>query len=262
MYFSAKYIDIKLKQDYADFLIQESQKTLVLADGIGEFPQSRLVAEFVVDKILEKDYTSIGDFLLKEDRPLFDSPDFKGGTTIIMAIQKNKPSSVKIEYLGNGGVIHLYGDFVKNSSSEHPYRYAEIMNPHISPGGALTKHISHDSGKMEHAFSKIELELRYPTGDILLFYTDGITSLEDKIIIKDNQGRFWRNEAPSVQFILNELHLFLKNNCKSEEFHERLIQFNIDILSKLNESGFLEDDASLGLIITEDVLNHYINEYL
>ena len=40
MYFSAKHIDVKLNQDYADFSIDENRSALVLCDGIGEFAES------------------------------------------------------------------------------------------------------------------------------------------------------------------------------------------------------------------------------
>ena len=134
------------------------------------------------------------------------------------------------------------------------------MIPHISPSGALTKHISHNSEKVELATSTIELNLNYITGDVILLFSDGISSLEDKVILKDNENRFWRNENPAIQLILSELNLLLKTNISPSTFQDELIGFNQTILEKLKAENYLEDDASLGIIITENVLNHYREE--
>lgn len=259
MYFSAQHIDVKLKQDYADFSAEENRKALVLCDGIGEFEDSGKVAEVVVNQFIGGHYSKLSEVILDEEVIRLKHNNVIGGTTFISAINKNESDKVQLEYLGNGGILHLHGDFSTNVNSEEPYRYGELMIPHISPNGALTKHISHNSEKPERASSKIELNLNYFTGDIIILFSDGISSLEDKVILKDNEDRFWRNVNPAIQLILKELDVFIKDTCKNEGFEENLIDFNGVILKKLKADNYLEDDASLGFIITEQVLNHYKN---
>jgi len=257
MYFSVRHIDVKLNQDYADFSNYDEKKSLVLCDGIGEFTDSGIVAKLVVENFISKDYLKLSEVIADVDVVSLKKDKLIGGTTFISAVNINNTDKVKIEYLGNGGVIHLHGDFSFNVNSEEPYRYGEIMIPHISPNGALTKHISHNSEKVELATSTIELNLNYITGDIMLLFSDGISSLEDKVILKDNENRFWRNENPAIQRILKELNLLLKTNISPSTFQDELIGFNLSILEKLKAENYLEDDASLGIIITENVLNHY-----
>lgn len=257
MYFSVRHIDVKLNQDYADFSNYDEKKSLVLCDGIGEFTDSGIVAKLVVENFISKDYLKLSEVIADVDVVSLKNDKLIGGTTFISAVNINNTDKVKIEYLGNGGVIHLHGDFSFNVNSEEPYRYGEIMIPHISPNGALTKHISHNSEKVELATSTIELNLNYITGDIMLLFSDGISSLEDKVILKDNENRFWRNENPAIQRILKELNLLLKTNISPSTFQDELIGFNLSILEKLKAENYLEDDASLGIIITENVLNHY-----
>ncbi len=257
MYFSVKHIDVKLNQDYADFSIDEKTKSLVLCDGIGEFTDSGKVSKVVVDQFIGNHYFKLSELILDNKLVKLKNDKTIGGTTFISATNKNNSNSVKLEYLGNGGIIHLHGDFSTNVNSEEPYRYGEIMIPHITPNGALTKHISHNSEKIELTSSIIELNLNYITGDIILLFSDGISSLEDKIILRDNENRFWRNENPAIQLILKELDIFLKSNNNLHTFQEGLIEFNQTILNKLKIENYLEDDASLGIIITENVLNHY-----
>lgn len=257
MYFSVNYIDVKLNQDYADFLIEENSKSLVLCDGIGEFSDSGKVSKVVVDQFIGKHYFKLAELIADEEYIKLKTNKIIGGTTFISAINKNNSDRIQIEYLGNGGIIHFHGDFSSNVNSEEPYRYGEMMIPHISPSGALTKHISHNSKKVELASSTIELNLNYTEGDIVLLFSDGISSLEDKVILKDNENRYWRNENPAIQLILKELDLFLKFNNSQETFQENMIGFNQQILEKLKTENYLEDDASLGIIISENVLNHY-----
>jgi serine/threonine protein phosphatase PrpC len=255
MYFSVKYIDVKLHQDYADFSIDGNRKSLVLCDGIGEFTDSGKVSKVVVDQFIERKCSKLSDLIADEEYIKLKTNNIIGGTTFISAINKNNSDRIQIEYLGNGGIIHLHGDFSTNVNSDEPYRYGEIMIPHISPNGALTKHISHNSEKVELASST--LELNYITGDVILLFSDGISSLEDKLILKDNENRFWRNENPAIQLTLKELDLFLKSTNNQANFQEAIIEFNQGILKKLKTENYLEDDASLGIIITENVLNHY-----
>ena len=56
---------------------------------------------------------------------------------------------------------------------------------------------------------------------------------------------------------MDKLHVFLTNLNDYEDFQDKLIIFNEDILNELNDLNLLEDDASLGIIITEEVLKQY-----
>lgn len=256
MYLSASYIDVKKHQDYADFSDDPDYKVIIICDGIGEFEDSRVISEFTVDHYIKNNYSRLEQLILDGELEQKKKSGLKAGTTIIQAQIPKNSKKVKIEYLGNGGIIHLPGDFHTLPNSDFPYRYNEIMMPHIAPNGALTKHISHHSTKKELVPGEMELKLNHPTGDILLFFTDGISALEDKVILRDDMGRYWRNESDIVQFILMELDNFLKSNFKLDAFQEALVQFNHSVLEKLKEANFLEDDASLGIIVTEDTLNH------
>jgi hypothetical protein len=49
----------------------------------------------------------------------------------------------------------------------------------------------------------------------------------------------------------------LTENKESEDFQDKLINFNEQVLNDLHILNLLEDDASLGIIITDEVLNYY-----
>jgi serine/threonine protein phosphatase PrpC len=256
MYLSASHIDVKRNQDYADFADNDDYQALILCDGIGEFDDSGKFSNLVVNQCIEKHYSTIKELLLDNEILGIKDKTIEGGTTILFARCEKNNDLLKIEYLGNGGIIHFSGDFATNQNTELPYRYAEIMLPHVSPDGALRRHFSHNSGKAELEICDISLKLNHPCGDIIVFFTDGISSLEDKVILQDSEGRFWRNESPTIQNILSELNLFLNAN-KSNEFQEALNQFAKFVLNKLKNNNLLEDDASLGIIITKEVIDYY-----
>lgn len=260
MFFSAKHIGIKLDQDYADFREDSKLQSLVICDGIGEFSDSGIVAKKIADKFLSMENPSLTTVLHdKELLELKNSESLLGGTTFISLVHSIKTNRVKIEYLGNGGIIHVYGDFNQNSISGIPYRYVHLMNPHVSQSGALTKHISTNSGKKELTPTHIELSLNYHFGDILILFSDGISSLENNIILKDEENRYWRNENNIIQEILFQLDLFLTNRIHVDmaALKEELIGFNYEVLNNLKKSNLLEDDASLGIVFTSPVIDYY-----
>lgn len=255
MYFSASHINVKLNQDYSGF----STESLIICDGIGSFENSGKVAKFVSQKMIANRLSSISSLII--DKELLDMKekvsDGGGGTTILFARKSKSESKVHIEYLGNGGIIHLQGNFAENPEQGAPYRYANLLLPHVNSNGELDKHLSHNSSKIDYNYSEINIKLNQKSGDILLFFTDGITSLEEGFILRDNQDRYWRYEPENIQIVLNELNSFLRTNWNKSNFKDLLKGFLDGVLFKLKNENKLEDDASLGIIISDNVLKFY-----
>lgn len=260
MYISVDKIPVKKNQDFVAFDTQINSPYLIICDGIGEYNDSGLVAQLVVEKFSELESRSHQEIQLFVSKiaSVVKEKEIIGGTTFISAQIAAIPNMINISYLGNGGIMRLPGDFAKNPRSEFPYRYADILLPDVSPEGTLKKHISYNSGVSELMISTTDINLVSNTGDILVFFSDGISSLEEKIILRDNENRFWRNEASTINIIFSELDKFLCNS-KSAGFQDSLVKFNNEILNSLYTRGALEDDASLGFIITENVLDFYKN---
>jgi hypothetical protein len=256
MYISANHINVKLNQDCSDSLITDDFKSLILCDGIGEFRNSSKFSEAVCEIMIESAYTDINELLYNDKIIKLKESKIEGGTTVLFANTTNN-TDLTIEYLGNGGCIQLSGSFAKNQNNLAPYRYNNLINPHISNNGSLTRHLSHNSNNNEHKRGKLILTLNNINGDILIFFTDGINSLEENIIINDNEGRYWRNESISLQFIIEKLNDFLITEKESQDFQGSLQKFNINILEELKIKEMLEDDAAIAIVITEDVLKYY-----
>ena len=256
MYITASHINIKLKQDYSDFIYSEDLKMIVICDGIGEFPLSNIASEKVCEIMVNKFYEDIDQVVHDMDIAKIASSQEKAGTTIIFAKIKNNNELI-LQYLGNGGCIHCDGSFAENKDDLPIYRFNEIITPHVNSKGVLVKHLSNEGGNVERKRTKITYSMNNIFGDIFIFFTDGINSNENNVIIKDDQGRYWRNESSALMYILDNLNKFLCENSSKDNFQDILVEFNKDVLFKLNEDNMLDDDASLGFAINQTVLDYY-----
>lgn len=257
MIFTAHTLNTKSKQDASDATFDDQYSRLVLCDGIGEFDDSDKYSQCVVTEMMNETYSSLKD--LESSSALSDlKKSTKGGTTVIYALNKKNKSNLRIQYLGNGGAILLGGDFSENVISDYPYRYNNLLLPHINKDGKLIRFISHNSGAKEEVVSKVELSLNNPFGDLVMFYTDGVSSLEDRMIIRDKSKdkRYWRHVSSDIQYILQGLTSFLKR-CSYENFEDEFRQFTGSILEEIHAITPFDDDASIGFVVTHAFINYH-----
>lgn len=261
-YLSAKHIAIKKDQDRTYF----DENKVIICDGIGEFHDSAMVAEIVIANLTHVENKSQLSPLIERSAAEIKESKIIGGTTLIVGLIENNESfeSLNLTFIGNGSIFHLPGDYtelpVSYGESYRPHRFSNLLIPHVDKEGILLRHISHHGKFKELIPSHINLSLTGINGDIILIFSDGISSLEDDFILIDDQKRIWRNQAESVSFILDELHYWLKENAVSMN-QTKMNDFLEITLSKLKDAKKLEDDASFGLIITESVLQYYIEHY-
>lgn len=265
VHLAAKHLAVKKNQDRTACV----ENKIIICDGIGQFPESDKAAEITIENIkfseLGKTAEVIGyiNAAAKEIKEF----DIVGGTTLITAFidHATEIAMAKLVYIGNGSIFHLHGDFnelpASYNKTNKPYRFSNILIPHIDKEGILLRHISHDSGWPELIPSVIDLSLTGIHGDIILMFSDGISSLEDDVIVQDEHQRIWRNQSQNVTSIIDNLHLWLIENC-NEVSKSKLDSFLETELVQLKEAKKLEDDASIGLIITEDVLTYYKETYV
>jgi hypothetical protein len=249
---SAYTIAIKKNQDRSFF----DDQSIIICDGIGEFPDSALASELIIEEMIlwDGERNTLHGLISRAQKLLIDEKIDGGSTLIISKIKEEANSNLRIAYLGNGGVIHMHGDFGFEPNSI--FRFSNIMVPHVDKNGTLIRHLCRQSIPNDLQPTFIDISLTAPFGDIVLFFTDGIISLEEEQIIVDDSGRIWRNQSEAVSFILNELHGWLRQNRK-EFSNERLLAFNHKVLEDLKVKGKLEDDSTMGIIITDDVLKFY-----
>lgn len=257
MYIAAKSISIKKGQDryYYD------AERIILCDGIGEFPNSDKAAEITVSNLeFMCDRPSIKGSIENATREIH-MENITGGTTFIGAYHNSEnKDSLLLSYVGNGAIFHLPGNFGELpktfSNSNLPYRYSNILIPHVDGNGTLSKHISHHSNPKDWLPTFIEVTLNNTEGDIFILCTDGISSLEEDVLLRDEEQRTWRFQSSLITTFVQDLHKWLVDNCEGniidlmDDFLERY-------LGQLKMDGKLEDDASIGLLITQAVIDYY-----
>jgi hypothetical protein len=262
IYKAAQTIAVKKNQDR----VLSTKDSLILCDGVGSFDGSNIVADLAISHLQFAAGSSEIFPLIKEAHHELVDKELVGGTTVITALidEKEQMSFVRLAYLGNGSIYHFHGNLFElppsYSEGSRSFRYTNLLVPHVDGENALIRHISHNSTQVELQPTFIDLSLTGVNGDVIFLFTDGITSLEDDVIIVDDQDRLWRYQSENVNNIFSNFHLWLKYN--SAEFsEEKLDIFLKQELLKLKSSQKLEDDASVGVIITDRVLEYYKKTY-
>ena len=258
MFVSAGHIGVKLDQDRSGHSRSENSSLLVICDGIGQYPGSGAVAELLVRILKEECPESLDELqrTFRTGKEALKLDNMEGGTTMLYAV--HTPAGIdeelRIAHLGNGAVIHLAGDYMELGPAEYPYRYHHVILPHVDEQGALVRHFSHNSGTEELRATETRLTLNAPNGDIVLFVSDGIAALEEELSIRNQDGSYWRYQFSALQFVLHELGRFIRAHTDPSRFQADLDEFIPKVLDDLKSEKLLEDDAALGIVVTEPVL--------
>ena len=247
---------------------------LVVADGLGSFAHAGEAARFVVAetrRILESPangrprgfpdlFPLVQERLAAHARTQEHSPASVAdptqawGTTLLVAIET--PDSLLVAYAGNGGLFHLRGDFADwGAHAALPWSFVNYLNPHsVEENGreALYRFVS-ASGSPEQAdptVLSIRKDKRF--GELLLVCTDGIYSPDQVRHGNPGDGSVWGEVSPP----LIALHTALRAgfNAPGDLSQDGLQQTMDGCLTGLRESRTLDDDATLGLLVTSTAL--------
>ncbi len=261
-------------QDFkAEFETTEFE-AMFIADGLGSYKYAKLSSERVVNFFLNAVRTTenvsalnLTDLFRNAKQKLIEfaneltteeekSEENLFGTTAISIIEvENK---IKIAYVGNGAIWHIRGNFnVFPTSYLFPWNAVNILNPHTIPEDgkeALYKLISNNNDLKECIPSIIEIEKDEEFGDIFMICTDGVYSEDQLKAGKNDKGIWVKYESSMLKFFEHLQHFFKTNPAYLKESLE---QIAIQYLEELKP--ILDDDATIGILITSKTLN-YQNE--
>ena len=255
-YFATSTIGVSKNQDFSE----STHNGLVLCDGIGSLSESGTVSAKVCDLFVSALNDSSGVF---EDQKIVNNISDQvreisgeGGTTLIYCRELNE-NSVRIGYLGNGGISGLRGDFYKEKLGEKVNLYTNLLLPHVDKSGALTRHISTNSSQKNCIVSNLDFTLNSDTGDILIFYTDGLGSIETQFVADLDENGLWRSELDLFHRILVALDEGLQKECEEGVRNEILKKVLDQECNEFKVQGLLEDDMSIGIMVTHKVFDFY-----
>jgi PPM family protein phosphatase len=247
---------------------------VVVTDGLGSFSHakeaSRIVAKFISTSIEElKDVSQIKfeDIFFQAKKILIEYANENGilaeentlGTTAIVLVHYPMPdreyNTIKIAYVGNGGIFHIRGNFNHfNESQLIPWNALNYLNPHsIQEDGkeALYKLISASKNYDEAVPTILTIRTDPKFGDIFMICTDGVYSFDQVQVGKDNQSRIWVSAEKATSLFYEELNEYFKSD-NSIDLEQHLSNY----LDKLNKIEPLDDDATIGVLVTEAAIKY------
>ncbi|REG85316.1 protein phosphatase 2C domain-containing protein [Algoriphagus antarcticus] len=258
-YFATSTKGVSKNQDSSE----STHNGLVLCDGIGSLSGSGIVSSTVCELFINELINHYGGFddqkIVNEISEQIKRMKDEGGTTLIYCRELNE-DSVRIGYLGNGGISGLRGDFYYEKLGEKVNLYTHLMLPHVDRTGALTRHISTNSFANTFQISTLDLTLNSECGDILIFFTDGLGSIETQFIADVDENGIWRSELDLFHEILFALHENLQTKCDREVRNDGLKMMLDNKCKEFKDQGSLEDDISIGLLVTEKVFDYYLSK--
>jgi len=237
---------------------------VIVADGIGNHEKVEVAAQFVVDFLkaqieqadsieessLEVAFENCKTAFDRKFRSVISNPQF--GTTAIVALEypHSGSSRIKAAYVGNGAIWHIKGNFNQFSENQRfPWNSINYLNPHSEEQNgkeALYNCISF-SEKNYLGPSSIDFSCDSEFGDIVMICTDGIYSYDQMVCSEDGFGEIWLQYNIKMKVFYRYLAEYFKQGNYNKETLEKMLY---NYLSELKEMNLLDDDATLGLIIS------------
>lgn len=269
--------ELAASQDYVGAVenLRAGISAVLVADGLGAFEHSEMAARRAVETAIsrlesipslgELDFTAlfrecqnaVRELACKHCADTGLQLDFEHsfGTTMIVGV--DTPEELLVAYVGNGSAWHLRGNFNHFGANRYiPWSAVNYLNPHTLENNlgreALYRLISPSNDDKECAPTVVRISKDSVQGDILLVCTDGISSLDQAQVGKYRDGSVWtRAEDPVLRFYTALAEYFQE----SHEFTGASLKSAMNrYLDELRSKGLLDDDASLGLILTPDAV--------
>jgi len=249
--------------------------SIFIADGLGSFKYPKIASERVID-FFKAQAEELNSSNAKGHHPKFaevfrlakqklidfaseavkdeerNEPNLFGTTAITVFETEEK---ISVAYTGNGAVWHIRGNFNEFPDAyQFPWNAINYLNPHTTPEEgkeALYKLISNTPDFSESVPSIIEFEKEKSIGEIIMICTDGIYSADQVKVGKNDKGVWVRYETSMLKFFEYLKHFFKTNTHYSKESLEETLKLYLEELKPT-----LDDDATIGIIITKEVLNY------
>lgn len=255
-------------------------RAVLVADGLGSHAYSKFGAQWAIKGASERINTAtaitgqvLGDvfiaaraevnanaasFCSKEAIAVDKNQSF--GTTLIVAAETQ--NTFIVGYVGNGAIWHLRGSFNEFSPSRYlPWNALNYLNPQSVESAegkeAVYRLISFSDDEGEAIPTIIEIEKDMIYGDILMICTDGIYSSDQLEVGRFKDGSIWTKAEPTMlRFFAALNEFFCSSNAVTDEALQRALEH---YTSQLRTDGLLEDDASVGVIVTAAALKYQSN---
>lgn len=252
-------------------------KGVIVSDGIGSHAFSEISSRFCTERLKEKlqtleklpiDFKTLFYDIKKELEEFVINELSKDdlnktslGTTLICAVETLE--EYQIAYVGNGSIWQISGNFNHfGKAIALPWNSINLLNPHtIEQKGksVLYKYIS--IAEVSTIPSIIKLSKNEDAfGDIIIITSDGIYTSDEAKIGKDDNGVIWEMGEDTMIELYKTLDIFFSNN--PIEANNNDLEFELNrYLTLLRERDIMDDDTTLGLIISPKTIEYQQNEW-
>lgn len=265
----------EMEDAYSAFDFKDLVEGIAVADGVGSTKNAKGASLFCMQ--------SLREYFSKEEIPvqgtsvwietIFQRTQKKwleekveiGNTTLLTAAISTKYISTQIHigYVGNGAIFHVRGNFreLKNQNNlVFPWNAINYLNPHTLENKdgkeSLYKYISNIEGTENKAIpSRIALLQDDDFGDIIILMTDGIFS-NDQIAFGNNSSGVWQKVDEKLQKLFELIRDFLESNILTSDTLQKKLK---DYLENLKNEKKIDDDASIGILITSQAIKYNQN---
>jgi serine/threonine protein phosphatase PrpC len=242
-----------------------------VADGLGSYSHAREAAKFVIDRIavlsnelrldsaenLTDLFTRLRQDLRDHVRNSLGAPlleEHSYGTTLLIAVET--PTQLLAAYAGNGGIWHLRGNFDDSTGPTRiPWCSVNYLRPHsvLVDGKERLYNLIDLSEKLDDlppTVITVNKDLRF--GDIIVLCTDGIYSADQALHGIDPKGDLWIGAGAAMVSFYERLRSFFSCPCQDLDLKRTMQEY----LQDLKDRRLLEDDATIGIIVTGAALAH------
>jgi PPM family protein phosphatase len=246
---------------------------VAVADGVGSCARAREAAQFAIGRV-EALAATLGDPVGPHLHRLFaevrrdlrmhaqsvtepvpaGEPAFE--TTLLVGLET--PTQLAIAYVGNGAIWHLRGNFTQSiNGSGQPWSAVNYLNPQsvLAAGReVLYGLISEVEGPRSVAPTVLAVDKDDACGDLLVLCTDGIYSADQVPYGNDAKGQVWTGVEPAMVLLYRQLEAFFERRLQEPACG--LAPLLEAYLLELKERQLLEDDATLGVLVTQAALDY------
>lgn len=247
-------------------------RIIAVADGLGSFEYADLAAKYACQGIaayfktheasfdMKKAFDYAQTYLVQEAKKYLQEHKINAthsdlfGTTLIVVLET--PQEFICGYCGNGGIFHVRGNFDHFQHSQYlPWNAINYLNPHtvqnVQGKEALYKFLSLHSQPVEYIPTVFHLSKDNALyGDMLIICTDGIFSNDQVQIGKDSKNNLWIQGELTMALLYEYLKpLPLSQTLLEQKIHE--------YLTYLSAQKLLDDDATIGICISETMLEYH-----
>lgn len=246
---------------------------VVVADGLGSYSHARLAARAAVRGVeagakalgeptpgaLRALFTAAHVAVRETARCVSDGDEAAAqsfGTTLLVAL--DTPAELWAAYAGNGAIWHVRGNFADfPAGTALPWCAVNLLAPHsvLHDGREVLYRIVDAADEAPPTPAVVRLQPDADFGDLLVVCTDGIYSADQLTQGTDVNGSLWiSGEATLVELFRALRQLFAEWDGQGEPpLEDALAAY----LERLRERGMLEDDATVGVVVTAGALDYH-----